>query len=104
MATRRIHNTREATAARASALPRRRSSTGITRSLLTMVASAMLATITMPVAAENPPTYATSASTVLPWLSGSASTTASSTTALPLPNNAMPAEAIGTTIAEMITR
>ena len=42
--------------ARASALLRRRSSTGITRSLLTMVANAMLATITMPVAAENPPT------------------------------------------------
>ena len=53
---RRTHRTREATSASAwrSAQPRR-SSTGITRSLLTMVASAMLATITMPVAAENPP-------------------------------------------------
>lgn len=69
-----------------------------------MVASAILATITMPVAAENPPTYATNASTVLPWLSGNASTIASSATALPLPNKATPAEAIGTTIAEMITR
>ena len=32
-----------------------RSSSGITRSLLTMVDSATLATITMPVAADNPP-------------------------------------------------
>ena len=54
---RRIHSTRVATSASAwrSAQPRR-SSTGITRSLLTMVARAMLATMTMPVAAEKPPT------------------------------------------------
>ena len=40
---------------RASALLRRRSSTGITRSLLTIVDSATDDTITMPVAAEKPP-------------------------------------------------
>jgi hypothetical protein len=33
----------------------RRSSSGMTRSLLTIVARATLATITMPVAAEKPP-------------------------------------------------
>ena len=36
-------------------VPRQRHSIGKTRSLLIMVDSATLATITMPVAAENPP-------------------------------------------------
>ncbi|MCY1443575.1 hypothetical protein D9M71_599990 [compost metagenome] len=53
---RRIHSTREATSAASWWSPLRRSSTGITRSLLTMVASAMEDTMTMPVAAEKPPT------------------------------------------------
>ena len=54
---RRIHSTRAADVARRPAQcgQPRRSSTGITRSLLTIVASATLATITMPVAAEKPP-------------------------------------------------
>ena len=53
---RRIHSTRVATSASAwcSAQPRR-SRTGITRSLLTMVDKAMLAMMAMPVAAEKPP-------------------------------------------------
>jgi hypothetical protein len=56
MVTRRIHRTRVAMSAASWRSPQpRRSSSGITRSLLTMVARAMLATITMPVAAEKPP-------------------------------------------------
>ena len=53
---RRIHSTDEATLPPWRCAQPRRSSGGITRSLLTIVASATLATITMPVAAENPPT------------------------------------------------
>ena len=56
IATRRIHSTSEATSPPPRLAQPRRSSSGITRSLLTMVASATLATITMPVAAEKPPT------------------------------------------------
>jgi len=53
MAARRIHSTVEPTL---SPTRPERSSSGIARSLLTIVASATLATITMPVAAEKPPT------------------------------------------------
>ena len=46
---------------------RQRSSSGITRSLQIMVESAMVSTMTMPVAAESPPMKTSSASA---WLSG----------------------------------
>ncbi len=46
----------------AGSISRQRNSAGITRSLDTIVASATVATITMPVAAEKPPMKATSAS------------------------------------------
>ena len=53
---RRTHSTVEATSPPWRWAQPRRSSSGITRSLLTMIASATLATITIPVAAEKPPT------------------------------------------------
>ena len=48
--------------ARSAAAGRRRSSSGITRSLQTIVDSAMVSTITMPVAADSPPMNTNSAS------------------------------------------
>ena len=51
---RRTSSTRRSIATSCCSRPLR-SSSGITRSLLTMVDSATLATITMPVAADNPP-------------------------------------------------
>ena len=56
MAIRRTHSTVEATLPWWRCAQPRRSSGGITRSLLIIVASATVATITMPVAAEKPPT------------------------------------------------
>jgi len=51
-----------------------RSNNGITRSLLTMVASATLATMTMPVAADRPPIKTASARPRKPSAIGNAST------------------------------
>ena len=50
------------------------SKSGSTRSLQTMVLTAMASTITMPVAADKPPTKAASASTGMPAASGRLST------------------------------
>ena len=99
MATRRVHRMTagEAMPAPASA-PRHRHNIGSTRSLLIMVASAMLATITMPVAAENPPRYAISASQSWPCDNGSHNTHASATGApRPAASSGNEAATIGTT-------
>ncbi len=69
-----------------------------------MVASAMDDTMTMPVAAEKPPTYAISASALRPSASGRASTIESSATLPPVPNRVTPAVAIGSTMPEISTR
>ena len=104
MAMRRTHSTRAPRFWRWRASVRlSRHSSGITRSLLTMVASATDATITMPVAAEKPPTYAASASAVLPCASGSASTKVSGAAPVPASANC-PAAVIGSTRTQMITR
>ena len=63
MAQRRISSSRPERSARAAnPSTGRRSSAGITRSLQTMVDSAMVSTMTMPVAADRPPMYTNSAS------------------------------------------
>ena len=67
-----------------------RSSTGITRSLQTMVESAIVSTITMPVAAESPPTNTNSARTSCWWAIGSVSTKVSAST--PRAEEQQPAE------------
>ena len=84
---------------RASSRPRRRSSSGITRSLLTIVETAIASTMIMPVAADSPPMKATSASTGWPCVSGSDSTKVSGS-APPEPEFAKcssPPRAIGST-------
>ena len=76
MAIRRTHKTSapmSPSAADAGA-PRRRSRSGITRSLEMVMASATLSTTTIPVAAERPPTIVSSATPCAPALSGSART------------------------------
>ncbi len=74
----------------------RRSSTGITRSLHTIVDSAMVSTMTMPVAAESPPMNTSSASSSRFSAIGSVSTKVSGSTATP--GKCMtPPNAIGTT-------
>lgn len=55
MAPRRTCNSSRTSRSSRPCRQKRRSSTGSTRSLLTMIASAMVQTITMPVAAEVPP-------------------------------------------------
>ena len=73
-----------------------RSSTGITRSLHTMVESAMVSTITMPVAADRPPMNTSSASSSCFCAIGSVSTNVSAST-LPLGKCSRPPKAIGST-------
>jgi len=60
-----------------------RSSSGITRSLQTMVESAMVSTMTMPVAADRPPMKANSASHGRCSAIGSVSTKVSASTVPP---------------------
>ena len=75
MASRRTSSSRPVSSPAARAPKRRvRSSSGITRSLQTMVDTAIASTMTMPVAADRPPTKASSASACCPWSSGSEST------------------------------
>ena len=74
----------------------RRSSSGITRSLQTIVDTAIASTMTIPVAAESPPTKATSASTGWPAASGSDNTKVSGLTVLPA-KYSRPPSAIGST-------
>ena len=60
---------------RASSLSQRmRSSAGITRSLHTIVDSAIAATTTIAVADDRPPMKASSASAFCPWVIGTVST------------------------------
>ena len=79
-------------------LPKRRvrSNNGITRSLQTIVDTAIASTITMPVAADRPPMKATSASSGWSSATGSDSTKLSAFT-LPGPKCSSPATAIGST-------
>ena len=84
MVARRTHNTRSPRASEPGGWNRPlRHNSGMIRSFDTMVASATDATMTMPVAAEKPPTYTASASPVEPRSSGSASTYASGDTNSP---------------------
>ena len=64
-----------------------RSSTGMTRSLQTIVERAIVSTITMPVPAERPPMKANSVSASRCWDIGSVSTKVSAST--PAPANRM---------------
>ena len=79
-------------------LPKRRvrSSDGMTRSLQTIVDTAIVSTITMPVAADRPPIKATSASSGCPAARGSDSTKLSAFT-FPGPKCSSPPTAIGNT-------
>ena len=79
-----------------SRIERMRSSTGITRSLQTIVDSAIVSTITMPVAADSPPMNTNSASASCFSAIGSVSTNVSGST--PMPAKCMtPPNATGTT-------
>ena len=80
-----------------------RSSQGSTRSLQTMVETAIASTMIMPVAADSPPTKAASASHCAPADSGSESTNISAS-APPGPKCTMPASAIGSTNRLMANR
>jgi len=80
----------------ASASRFQRSSTGITRSLQIIVDSAMVSTITMPVAADRPPMNTNSASASRPCTIGSVSTKVSASIC-PSPNCISPAKVIGST-------
>ena len=73
----------------------RRSSAGITRSLDTIVPSASVSTATIPVAADTPPTKASTASQDAPALSGRSSTIMSAL--CPDGSTSTPASAIGST-------
>ncbi len=75
---------------------RMRSSNGITRSLHTMVDTAMASTITMPVAAERPPTNANKANAPCPCDSGNDSTKVSGSMR-PGPKCSRPPSAMGNT-------
>ena len=66
-----------------SRIARIRSSTGITRSLQTIVDSAIVSTITMPVAADSPPMNTNSASASCFSAIGSVSTNVSGSTPRP---------------------
>ena len=81
------------------ATPKRRvrSSSGITRSLQTMVDTAMVSTMTMPVAADRPPTKASSASAGWPCINGNESTKLSAPPSAPAPPSSKPPSAIGST-------
>ncbi|MNC84814.1 hypothetical protein D3C83_03820 [compost metagenome] len=80
-----------------------RSSTGITRSLHTIVESAMVSTMTMPVAAESPPMKANSASHGCRSEIGSVSTNMSAST-VPSGKCSSPPKAIGSTKILMARR
>ena len=82
--------------------PGRRSSTGTSRSLHTMVLRATLSTTTMAVAADSPPMQASSASQGLPVASGRVSTAMSGS--LPGGSSSSPAKAIGSTNRLMANR
>ena len=73
-----------------------RSSTGITRSLQTIVESAIVSTMTMPVAADSPPMNTRSASSSLRSAIGNVSTNVSAST-LPSGKRSRPPKAIGST-------
>ena len=75
---------------------RRRRSTGITRSLHTMVESAMVSTITIPVAAESPPMKTSSARASCFSAIGRVRTKVSAST-LPPAKRSRPPKAIGST-------
>ena len=80
----------------ASRIDRMRSSTGITRSLHTIVDSAMVSTITMPVAADSPPMNTSRASASCFSAIGSVSTKVSGSA--PAAGKCMtPPKAMGTT-------
>lgn len=97
MAPRRSHSTRRPTSAPSlSPSQRLRHSVGITMSLVIMVASAMLATITMAVAADRPPRKTSTASAGAPFSSGSVRMKASGLCRDPRSLPA-PASTIGTT-------
>ncbi len=81
-----------------------RSSRGMTRSLQTIVATAMASTMIMPVAADSPPMKTSSASSRWPSDSGSDSTKSSAKAVLPAPNSSKPASAIGSTKMLMASR
>ena len=81
----------------------RRSSSGSTRSLQTIVLTAIASTMTMPVAADRPPTKAASASQGMPAASGRLSTKVSAL-AWPGPKNSKPPSAIGSTNKLMSSR
>ena len=85
-----------------SASPLRRSSQGSSMSLETMVDSATLATITMPVAAEAPPMKASSASAG--WASASGRLMTKESGITPAGRCICPARAIGTTNSAASTR
>ncbi len=80
----------------ASRSVRIRSSTGITRSLQTIVDSAMVSTMTIPVAAERPPMNTSSVSACCCRAIGNVSTKVSAST-VSAPKCRMPPNAIGTT-------
>ena len=104
MATRRTASTSCDKSSRCSSRNQRiRNNAGITRSLLIMVDSATEATITMPVAAENPPMKASRATPLSPYASGSVSTQAS---AAPSRTTGMcvPAATMGSTAMLMMAR
>ena len=75
---------------------RQRSTSGSTNSLLTMVDTAMVSTITMPVAADKPPMKASMASACWPSAKGSESTKFSGFM-LPVSKYSKPPNAIGNT-------
>ena len=104
IATRRtVSSTRPTSARSVISRSRRLSISGTTMSFDTMIASATDSTITMAVAADSPPTNATSVSSSDLADSGSASTYMSLST-LPGGNVSMPASAIGTTNRLISTR
>jgi hypothetical protein len=81
MAQRRISSSRpERSALSANPSQRTRSSSGMTRSLQTMVDKAMVSTMTMPVAAERPPMNTNRASVSCWWAIGRVSTKVSAST------------------------
>ena len=87
----------------ASSAPRRRSTSGMKMSFETMMASATHSTMTIAVAADNPPTKAASARASAPAASGNASTNMSVST-LPCGKVSSPPIATGTTNRLIRTR
>ena len=82
---------------------RQRSSSGSTSSLLTMIDTAMLSTITMPVAADRPPTNTNRASHWCPAASGRDSTKLSGFVSCPA-KYISPPNAMGSTKMLMASR